>query len=151
MNDPSKRAHKLPAKLEKILASLSVYFGQKGKELLQKLIVNSRYYVEEETGYDNWNNGQWYHTVHFQVPTAIYFDIFDELSEVAEEIKVGIGKLNSVDDEFIEAVRLEVDDGPSLEGWREKSGVFLRDVPSQPLPPRTISNGFGNPVFCESS
>lgn len=118
-------AFELPRKLEKVLASLATYYGQHDKPVLQRLLVNSRYHVHEEWSYDNWDGGTYGHAIYFQVPAAIYYEIFNSLDSVSKEICERINRISNVQNEFVEQIFFEVQDDPSLENWREKSGVLI--------------------------
>ena len=76
MNEP-REEYRLPRKLEQGIASLSLFFSKQNENLLQRLLVNSRYYVIEAATYDGWDGGQTGHTIVFQVPQPIYHDILD--------------------------------------------------------------------------
>jgi hypothetical protein len=130
MND-NTQDYQLPRKLEQGIASLSMFFAKRNESLLQKLLINSRYYVVEATSYDNWDGGQTGHSVVFQVPSPIYHDILDDLGSVAERIQEGLNKLISVPHEVICDVSLEIADDPLLANWREKSGLLLPRSPLQ--------------------
>ena len=131
MNQECDTAFELPRKLELVLATLATYYGQQGKPALQRLVVNSRYRVQEEWTYDNWDGGTYGHAVYFQVPKAIFFELFDDLGTVAEELTKGINRVSNVKNEYIDEVFVELaEDDPALVDWREKSGVLLGPGPS---------------------
>jgi hypothetical protein len=46
-------AFELPKKLEKVLAWLATYYGQHDKQVIQRVLVNSRYEVQEEYSFDH--------------------------------------------------------------------------------------------------
>lgn len=120
----------LPRQLEKLLAALSVYFGKHGRSTLQRLVVNSTYRVHEEWDYDNWNGGQYGHAVFFEVPSPIYYDVFEDLAEVSDEICQGLNRFAKVPQESFSAVFIELKDDAGLESWREQSGVLAHPTPS---------------------
>jgi len=113
-----------------MLAALSKYYAHHGKPVLRRLLVNSRYHVIEGWSYDNWNGGTHGHAVYFQVPATIYYEVFDSLEDVSEEIRTGINRISSLQNEFVEKVFLELQDDPSLENWREQSGALIRPTPA---------------------
>lgn len=116
----------LPPKLEKILASLSGYYSQNNMPMLQRLIVNSSYRVHEEWGYDNWVGGTRYgHAIFFNVPSEIYYEIFDNLDSVAQELQRIINRISHVQNEYIHEVFLELQEDSLMENWRENSGVLI--------------------------
>lgn len=129
MTSGERPEFELPGKLEKVLASLSVYYAQHGKPILQKLLVNSRYRVREGWDYDNWNGGTWGHAVYFHVPSVIYYQIFDDLGGIVKELRTGLNRVSNVQNEYVSEVFLELQDEPELENWRDDSGVLLHGTP----------------------
>ncbi len=121
----------LPRKLEKLIAALSIYYERNNRPQYQRLLVNSTYHVHEEYSYDNWNGGTYGHAVYFQVPSAVYYEIFDSLDKVAKELCEGLNRLANVPNEHFDAVFLELQDDPALENWRESSGLLIRNTPLQ--------------------
>ncbi len=120
----------LPGQLEKILASLSVYYAQNDNPILQQLLVNSRYHVDEGVYYDGWDGGQWGHAIHFHVPAKIYYQIFDSLDKVQEVLDKDLNKVSKCPDGLESSVSFELQDDLSLQNWRENSGVLLRTSPA---------------------
>lgn len=120
----------LPRKMEKVLAALSVYYKQQGKSILQRLLVNSPYHVYEEWCYDGWDGGTYGHAIYFQVPAPIYYEIIDNLSDVAQELREKINGISNVQGECITEVFLELQDDPTLENWRENSGTLTHAKPA---------------------
>jgi hypothetical protein len=124
---PSENSPKfeLPKKLEKILAALATNYAQKNEPILQRLLVNSRYYVEENTEYDNWDMGQYGHTIHFDAPSELYQLIINDLHEVEDKLCKAINRIANCPGEWISKVLIELQEDASLQDWREKSGVLL--------------------------
>lgn len=89
MPGESDARFRLPRKLDKILGVLATDYGRKGKLLLQRILVNSAYHVEEGTEYDNWEGGASGHDVHFQVRAPIYYEAMDNLDGISEELCKG--------------------------------------------------------------
>ncbi|MBU0719177.1 MAG: toll/interleukin-1 receptor domain-containing protein [Planctomycetes bacterium] len=126
MSGGSGPKFELPGKLEKILAALSSYYGKNGLTKLQRVLVNSTYHVHEEWDYDNWNGGTYGHAVYFHVPSAVYFEVFDDLDGVAKQVCEGINKVANVSNEFISVVFFELQEDASLEKWREDSDALVQ-------------------------
>ena len=118
------QSFELPPKLEKILASLSGYCSQNDMPMLQRLIVNSSYHVHEEWVYDNLDDGTYGHAIFFDVPSEIYYEIFDNLDSVAQELRERINQIAHVQNEYIHEVFLELQEDSVMENWRENSGVL---------------------------
>ncbi len=125
----TKPVSELPKKLEKAFAALSVYFQKQGNELLQKIVVNSSFSVAEQTDYDNWNGGQYGHTVTLHLPATLYFEVLDDAQELGNEIRVGIHKVAQTSGEYIHVVLFELQDDTLPENWRERSGALLEPTP----------------------
>ena len=115
----------LPKKLEKILAALAEHYAQKDDPILQKLLVNSRYYVQEATDTEGWDGGQYGHTIHFDVPSPIYHSVFDNIHEVAKSLQAAINGIANCQGEYIASVLIDLLEDPDLQNWRENSGVLL--------------------------
>lgn len=129
MSDGLTPRHELPKRLEKIIFALATQYGRTAKHSLQRILVNSRYHVQEEWSYDNWNGGTYGHALYFQLPPTLYHEVFENLDEVGDEIRDGVNRISNVQNEFIEKVFLELMDDPTLEDWRERSGVLLSPIP----------------------
>ena len=120
------QSFELPPKLEKILASLSGYYSQNDMPMLQRLIVNSSYHVHEEWVCKSWVGGTDYgHAIFFNVPSEIYYEIFDNLDSVAQELQGRINQISHVQNEYIHEVFLELQEDSVMENWRENSGVLI--------------------------
>lgn len=117
--------HQLPKKLERVLASLAVKYRKDANELPLRVIVNSRYRVEEDYSYDNWDGGQYGHAVYFDLPEALYHEIMDEMGPLTQGLSQDLNKLCNVPHEHIAEVFLELEDGPEIADWRERSGVQM--------------------------
>jgi hypothetical protein len=120
------QSFELPPKIEKILASLSGYYSQNDMPTLQRLIVNSSYHVHEEWVYESWVGGTDYgHAIFFNVPSEIYYEIFDNLDSIAQELRERINQISHVQNEYIHEVFLELQEDSVMENWRENSGVLI--------------------------
>ena len=119
----------LPGEIEKILASLSFYYKEHDKPNLQRLLVNSNYYIKEGWGYDNWNGGSYGHAIFFKVPALIYYELFDNLDDIGREICGDANRLVNFQNEYFDEVFFELEDDSSLASWRENSGVLIHSSP----------------------
>lgn len=123
---------KLPRKFENVLALLSNFYAQKNLPLQQKLIVNSKYYLEENV--DSYYEGSrtiYGHAVHFLVSQSIYANVILGLDDFNESLRQSINQLihSSVcEDEYICRVYFELDEGGELQNWRENSGVLIQET-----------------------
>lgn len=116
----------LPKKLEKYLASLSIYYQKNKKDLLRKIIVNSEYHISEEWDYDNWNGGQHGHAVFFYVPELLFHEILDETDTLSNSLCNDLNKLINISHEHVAAVFFELQESSVEDDWRNNSGVLLQ-------------------------
>jgi hypothetical protein len=123
--DDERPKFQFPAMLEKALAFLSEHYRKKDRPDLQKLLVNSKYYVEEGYDYDNWNGGSWGHAIHFLVPSNIYHEIHDSIDKIEDIFGKDISRINKCPNEYLAKIFIELQDDKNLENWREKSGVLM--------------------------
>ena len=125
MPDENSQKFALPKKLEKIVATLSTYYAQKDEPIIQRILVNSSYHVDEGTDFDPWDGGIYGHTIHFDVPSSLYASVIDRLKEIESELREAINRIANCQGEWIHNVLIEQQEDSSLENWREKSGVLL--------------------------
>ncbi len=119
----------LPRQLEKLIATLAMYYGEQGKTELQRLLVNSAYRVEEGLMYDNWNGGMDGHAVYLQVPGSLYLAVLEKKGTFETEICERLNSINVIECEYIGSVALEVQNDPTFDNWRKKSGVLQDQTP----------------------
>lgn len=116
--------HELPGRLEAMMATASEYLAVKKEELLQQVLVNSRYSVHEEWSYDNWNGGTWGHAITFHVPRSLFLDLIGKTEELGERLCSVLNEVKAVQNEFLEKVFFEVEPGNAGD-WRAASGALL--------------------------
>jgi hypothetical protein len=129
MSSDQSSGFELPSKLEKILAYLATYYGDKNLPLLQQLVTNSSYNVKEEWTFDNWNGGAYGHAIFFRVPSIIFNNIFETKDSISNKLRDDINKTSNVQNEFISEVFFELQDNSKLENWRQNSEALIK--PSQ--------------------
>jgi len=146
MADDSPESHKLPARIEAILATVSEHFAHRNEELLQRIIVNSRYSVNEWS-YDNWDGGTRGYALTFQVPRPLFSEAVGQIDCLCDRMRKVVNDVNSLRNEFVEKVFLEVEAGDSTD-WRMKSGALLpRDSSGVPLEPSMHSDSWSPSDF----
>lgn len=114
----------LPGKMEKLLATMAGDYGNQNNLLMQQLLVNSTYHVIENTDYENWDGGQTGHTVQFEVPAAVFYQISGRLGDVGQELRGQLNNLSTCRGEFISGVLFELQDDDLID-WRENSGAVI--------------------------
>ena len=117
---------RLPGKVEGLLATLCAYYGQEKKVLLQRILANSSYRIEE--GYEsvnNFNNDAWGHLIRFQIPQGLFLDIMDDLIKVEQTIHSDLNRISRCPNEFFCAVNVEQAETADILRWREESGALL--------------------------
>ena len=140
MND-QKNKFEIPKNIDRYLAILSKYYGKKGEEGLQKLIVNSKPRVEVEWTYDNLDGGTYGHALYLIMPESMYLDlvILNDKSEVQSLIRDEFNKLHHIQNEFIAEVFLEME-VTEEQDWREDSGLLLTRN-------KAVSNSVANRIW----
>jgi hypothetical protein len=123
-SEPAKPKHELPGRLEAMMATVSEYLAVRKEELLQRILVNSRYSVHEEWSYDNWNGGTWGHAVIFHVPRSLFSELIGHVDQLSDRLCKAMNEVNSVQNEFVEKVFFELEPGKSGD-WRAASGALL--------------------------
>lgn len=118
----------LSSKLPQYLVRLQTAYSAKG-DMLGEIIAHSHYLLVEDTHYDSWNGGQYFHDVVLFLPLEQLGRIdIDDLEEIAEAIA---GKLNkcalAFEDEFFNKVRFELSD--------ESDPEFAQATAFSPNPP----------------
>lgn len=124
----------LPSNLESLMATLSQLYERKGDRLLQRVLVNAKIgEIIEGVEHDNWDGGIDGHRIIFIIPEAIFFEIFDNLLEIADNLCKDLNKVNtSVKNEYIQSVAFEKEE-VERPNWRTDSGLLLQET-------HTVSN-----------
>lgn len=128
---PNERTNELPKLLDGLMGLLSKMYAQDGERSLQELLVNAKVRVVEETGYDNWNGGQWGHNVHLAVSENFLLPYLRNKNDVGQRIRNELNALSDIQDEYFENVFLELEDDPNAD-WRQDSGLLLATGKSVP-------------------
>ncbi len=124
----------LPRKIDHYLALLSRLYEREGQKQKQEIIVNSRFRVDEEWVFDNWDGGTYGHALYLIMPEVLYLDAVGQKEKLQNEISTDINKLHNVQNEFIAAVFLEVSDAEREDrDWRRASGMLLSGERAIPL------------------
>jgi hypothetical protein len=118
----------LPAKVPQYLVRLQTAYSNK-RDPLGEILAHSRYLCVEDTHYDNWNGGQWFHDVVLFLPLDQLGKIdIDDMEEVSEGIRDKLNKCaTGFENEFFNKVRLELED--------EGDADFKRSIPFSRNPP----------------
>lgn len=125
----------LPTKVPQYLVRLQTAYAQKG-DPLGEIIAHSHYLCIEDTHYDSWNGGQYYHDVVLFLPLDQLGRIdIDDMEEVADSVRDKLNKCAAgFDNEFFNRVRFELAD--------EGDPEFEKAVPfslNPPINPDTLS------------
>lgn len=126
----------LPIKVSQYLVRLHMTYAKRGENDLRDVIAASRYYIREDSAYDNWNGGMSGHDVVFFLPLHEMAKIdVEQQSEVASGIKDLLQKMGeAIEDEFFNNVSFELID--------ENDAECQQAVPfsqSPPVNPDTLS------------
>lgn len=122
----------LPRKLEGVLSVLSKYYAHKGNELLQRILVNATYTIEEGKEYSvDFDRDQWGHLIHLHIPPDIFLETIDSLNKIETTIQGDLNQTIKCPDEYVFAITIEPSETDDLLKWREKSGALLTIQKSQ--------------------
>jgi hypothetical protein len=115
---------------ENMLRTIALQYKKENAIELLKVIVNSKYYIEEDTSYDNWNGGMNGHTIHFTLSEEDYLGIIDDREEYQNKIRADLSKYNISSNEYITTVLLELaEETEYLADWRERTGILAKKKP----------------------
>jgi hypothetical protein len=98
----------IPTKIEQILRMVSLDLRKQNETILLDIIVNSKYYIEEETSYDNWNGGINGHTIHFELPEALFIKIISQKEKYEKTLSERLNKLGLLAIEWNDCVKCHV-------------------------------------------
>lgn len=119
-----KTDFELPKNIDRLLATLSKFYGKQGDAQLQELIVNSKPRVHAGWSYDGWNGGTHGHALYLAMPESIYLNIVNEKAELQSKIREGLNKIHDIQNEFIDEVFFEME-VPDDHDWRKDSGLLI--------------------------
>jgi hypothetical protein len=77
--------NRFPIEAEKVAATLASLLEAQGQRDLADIVRAARASVEE-TGYDNWNGGTYFHTLHLELPVAAYAKVEPTLRDIEQSI-----------------------------------------------------------------
>lgn len=124
MNSPVESKYRLPARIEGLLATLSTSYERKKEVLLQRIVVNAHYTVDEAAEYDNWDGGQTGHLIHLAIPKELFVEAMDSLTEFERRIASDINNIAKCPHESVSAVAIEQKTADTPR-WREESGALM--------------------------
>jgi len=119
----SESRFELPGKIDQYLAVLHRYYKKNGKQLLARILSESRLSIEEETHSDNWNGGQYYHTINLHIPADLYTEILDRRPEISKLIDEDLSRMSTIPDEHIHSVIIDIDENTVDQNWKNESQV----------------------------
>ena len=118
---------RLPGKVEGLLSTLCACYGHKKKELLQRILANASYRIED--GHEcvsNFDEGDvWGHLIRFQIPQGLFLDVMDNLTAIEKEIHFDLNRISRCPNEFFCGVNIEQAETADILRWREESGALL--------------------------
>jgi hypothetical protein len=114
----------LSQNIERYLATLSKVYVREGQKQLGEIIANSQFQVIEQYSYDNWNGGTYGHALHLILPEPIYLSSVKDKTKIQDQIKQDLNKIHNVQNEFIDAVFLDMEITDDSD-WRKESGLQI--------------------------
>ena len=121
MNDVK---HELSRNIDHYLAILSKIYAREGETQRQEILVNATVRIVEEWSYDNWNGGTYGHALYLVLPESLYLGLVREKERLEQKLKEYINKVHNIDNEFIDAVFIEMALEQDID-WRKESGLLL--------------------------
>jgi len=116
----------LPGKVEGLLATLCAYYGREKKALLQRILANASYRIEEDyERSSNFNEEASGHLIRFQIPQGLFLDVMDNLTAIEKEIHFDLNRISRCPNEFFCGVNVEQVETADILRWREESGALL--------------------------
>lgn len=129
-----RREYELPKRIDRLVGLLAKMLAEDGDRALQEVLVNSKLRVVEETGFDNWNGGQYGHDVVLTVPEDLLIPFIRQKTQVEDRLRIALNELVDVRDEYVEGVLLELDEDSDPD-WRQSSGLLKTG--GKPIHPAT--------------
>jgi len=133
----------LPSRIEGYLATLSRLYARDKDSRLQEIIVNSTVSIHEQWSHDNWNGGIDGHALTLTIPEDLFLEIVGDKGNLATRICRDINSFNSVRNENIDEVFIEMETTESGE-WRESSGLLRPRISSASIPPQSLTRIWGS-------
>lgn len=122
-----ERIFQLPSRINRLLATLSKIYMDRGDHQRRKVIVNSQARVQEdrEGTFSEYSGEMVYgHTVYLGVPESLYPSLGEERRNLQDQITNDINDIKNIPDEYISAVFLEMEEAEGRD-WRSESGILL--------------------------
>ena len=97
-------------RIKNYLKAASVLLRHKGLDRFADILSVGKYSLQLETGYDNWDGGQYFHSLTITVPMTIYEAVIDDLGDCEQKLKDVINRVSSeVKNESLENVSVNLD------------------------------------------
>lgn len=141
-------------KIANYVAAAQVLLDHKGQNRYADVLRFGTYELELKTGYDGWDGGQYFHTLHVVVPMNIFELIADDLAECERILMEGINKVsNDVKNESLEAVGVSPDLNSFATNGLEKvaAGTVVATAFDEYVIEKQIGEGGNGRVFSAKS
>lgn len=99
---------KYPGEIIGLLDTLTTKYEVEGDLVAAKVTKSRDYELEEAVDYDNWDGGTYGHKLILRVPTDVYKLMGTEINRYAQSIKDALNRLESVPNEYIYEVSIQV-------------------------------------------
>lgn len=97
-------------RIKNYLKAASVLLRHKGLDRFADVLSVGKYSLQLETGYDNWDGGQYFHSLTITVPMTIYEAVIENLGDCEQKLKDVINSVSSeVKNESLENVSVTLD------------------------------------------
>ncbi|MGA2297887.1 MAG: toll/interleukin-1 receptor domain-containing protein [FCB group bacterium] len=136
----------LPKKIETYLYTLSQIYKKENERMLQKILVNSSYYVHEDfIRYNDVEKENIGHQLLLYLAEPIYMEIYDEIDNYSTRIQKDLQNFTKAYNiEYIDSVIIESRNDSYDENWREESGISVESN-KRIVKENIINRIWGNP------
>ena len=123
---------KYPEKIIGLLDTLTAKYEVEGDLVAAKVTKSRDYELETAVDYDNWDGGTYGHKLILRVPADVYKLVGTETDRYARHIRDGLNGLETISNEYIREVSIQVSKSPILNMttiddsmWGEGFRVFI--------------------------
>lgn len=133
----ARTKYELSGRLKGYFKRLAIHYRSQNNLPALTAIENGRVFIKEETSYDNWNGGTAGHTLTIYLAESALLAVggLEAQKEIAETIRKDLADCNSLQNEFIEQVALDLFEAENPECVR---ATHLFDSRKTDVDPSTI-------------
>jgi hypothetical protein len=124
----------LPNKVPSYIKRLELDYRQNTSSLHYQTLKNSHLFIQANTSYTEWNGGMHGHTIIFFLEAAILKHInLSEQKKICTKLSEDIDQLNTIEDEFIHKVSIEIYEEENPE-CKSSKNIFNQSITNIDIP-----------------